>query len=214
MVLCRTADLGHRGLSVFVVEKPAYPGHAFECHQASGGSLRGRAIPTLDYRGLHTFDLSFEQFRVPAHSLLGGDQWLNRGFYLQMEGFSMGRIQTAGRGVGVMKAAVDDATAYATDRVVFDRPVIANQLIKANIGRMLLDLHASRQLSYRAARLQDQGGGQTEASLAKLYASRAVESVTREAMQIHGGMGYSAETCKVLWRIGDCGFVRRIGCCI
>lgn len=194
MVLCRTADAGHRGLSVFVVEKPRFSGHEFEYRQPDGGILRGRAIPTIGYRGMHTFDLSFERFRLPAGALVGGEGWLNRGFYLQMEGFAVGRIQTAGRAVGLMHAATDDTIAYAKARVVFDKPIFANQLIRSKIGSMVLHLNASRQLSYRAARLLDAGGGQTEASLAKLYASRMAESVTREAMQIYGAMGYSEET--------------------
>lgn len=194
MVLCRTADTGHRGLSVFVVEKPRFAGHEFQHGQPEGGVLRGRAIPTIGYRGMHTFDLSFDHFRVPATALVGGDDWLNRGFYLQMEGFSMGRIQTAGRATGVMQAAVSDAIAYAKARTVFDKPLFASQLIRSKLGGMVFHLNASRQLSYRAARLVNGGGGQIEASLAKLYASRVAESVTREGMQIHGAMGYSEET--------------------
>jgi (2S)-methylsuccinyl-CoA dehydrogenase len=194
MVLCRTADAGHRGLSVFIVEKPPFSGHEFDHKQPGGGSLRGRAIPTLGYRGMHTFELSFAGFRVPSGALVGGEDWLNRGFYLQMEGFAMGRIQTAGRAVGVMQAAVDDAVAYAKARKVFGKLVFDNQLIRSKLGSMVLSLNASRQLSYRAARLLNIGQGQTEAALAKLYASRVAEVVTRDAMQIHGAMGYSEET--------------------
>lgn len=194
MVLCRTSDAGHRGLSVFVVEKPAFTGHEFEHHVPGGGSLRGRAIPTIGYRGMHTFELSFDRLRVPASALLGGDEWLNRGFYLQLEGFAMGRIQTAGRAVGVMHAAVEDTLEYAKARFVFGKPLFHNQLIKSKLGSLVLLLNASRQLSYRAARLLNAGGGQTEAAVAKLFASRASESVTRDAMQIHGAMGYSEET--------------------
>lgn len=194
MVLCRTAEAGHRGLSVFVVEKPPFVGHEFEYDQPLGGVLRGRAIPTIGYRGMHTYELAFEGFRAPASALVGEDNGLNRGFYLQMEGFSMGRIQTAGRAVGVMQAAFDDALAYAKERIVFGGPIFANQLIRSKIGEIALRVNASRQLSYRAARLLDEGGGQIEASLAKLYASRMAEFVTREAMQIHGAVGYSEET--------------------
>lgn len=194
MVLCRTAEAGHRGLSVFIVEKPPFAGHEFEYQHAEGGLLRGRAIPTIGYRGMHTFELSFDGFRVPADALVGGEAWLNRGFYLQMEGFSMGRIQTAGRAVGLMQAAVDDAIAYAKARSVFGEPIFDSQLIRSRIGTMAFRLDASRQLSYRAARLLAGGGGQTEASMAKLYASRMAELVTRDAMQIHGAMGYSEET--------------------
>ncbi len=194
MVLCRTADSGHKGLSVFVVEKPSFSGHAFEYEQPGGGVLRGRAIPTIGYRGMHTYELSFEGFRAPATALVGEEEGLNRGFYLQMEGFSMGRIQTAGRAVGVMQAAFEDALRYAKERIAFGNPILTNQLIRAKVGEMALRLHASRQLSYRAARLLDDGHGQIEASLAKLYASRMAELVTREAMQVHGAIGYSEET--------------------
>jgi (2S)-methylsuccinyl-CoA dehydrogenase len=194
MVLCRTADAGHRGLSVFVVEKPRFPGHEFEYCPSGRGTLRGRAIPTIGYRGLHTYEVSFDGFRVPASALIGEEDWLNRGFYLQMEGFAMGRIQTAARAVGLMQAAVDDSIAYAHARTVFGKPVFANQLMRLRLGSMVLSLNASRQLSYRAARLLDAGRGQTEAALAKLYASRAAESVTRDAVQVHGAMGYSEET--------------------
>lgn len=194
MVLCRTADAGHRGLSVFVLDKPAFAGHEFEYRQPGGGVLRGKAIPTIGYRGMHTFELVFDRFLAPADALVGEDRWLHRGFYLQMEGFSLGRLQTAGRAVGVMQAALDAAAAYARDRVVFGRPAFAYELVRAKVGGMALRLHASRQLSYRAARLLQDGHGQTEASLAKLYASRMAEQVTREAMQVHGAMGYGEET--------------------
>lgn len=194
MVLCRTAGGGHRGLSAFVIEKPSFAGHHFEFHQGDGGTLRGRAIPTIGYRGMHTFEIVFEHFRVPAEALIGGEAGLNQGFYLQMDAFSVGRIQTAGRAIGIMQAAFEDALAYTKGRIVFGKPVFANQLARAKLGAMALWLHGSRQLSYRAARLLDEGNGQTEASLAKLYASRMAEAVTREATQLFGAMGYSEET--------------------
>ncbi|HKF77493.1 MAG TPA: acyl-CoA dehydrogenase family protein [Candidatus Dormibacteraeota bacterium] len=194
MLLLRTAERGHRGLSVFVLEKPAFAGHAFEHLQPGGGALRARAIPTIGYRGMHTFELSFDRYVLPADALVGGDEWLNRGFYLQMEGFAMGRIQTAGRAVGVMQAALDAALAYTRERRVFGSPVFDHQLARAKLGAAAMRVQAARQLSYRAARLLDAGGGQVEASLAKLYASRMAELVTREAMQVHGAMGYGEET--------------------
>jgi (2S)-methylsuccinyl-CoA dehydrogenase len=193
MVLCRTSDAGHRGLSVLVLEKPAYAGHEFEHRQPSGGVLRGRAIPTIGYRGMHTFELAFDRYGAPASALVGGDEWLDRGFYLQMEGFGLGRIQTAARGVGVMQAALDDALAYTRERRVFGRVVADLQLPAAMLGSMIVRVSAARQLSYRAAGLLDGGGGQVESSLAKLYASRAAETVTRDAVQLHGAMGYGEE---------------------
>ena len=196
MVLCRTAEGGHRGLSVFVLEKPAFAGHSFEHRQEGGGLLRGRAIPTLGYRGMHTFELAFERYRAPGIALIGGDAGLGRGFYLQLEGFALGRLQTAGRAIGVMQAAFDSALAYARSRVVFGKAEIELPLVRAKLGAMAVKLESSRQLAYRAARLLDAGdaSGQMTASLAKLYASRAAESVAREAMQLHGAMGYGEET--------------------
>jgi (2S)-methylsuccinyl-CoA dehydrogenase len=194
MLLCRTADAGHRGLSVFVAEKPAFPGHHFAHRQPGGGSLTGRAIPTIGYRGMHTFELAFDRYRLPASALVGGEEWLDRGFYLQMEGFAVGRIQTAARAVGVMQAALEDSLAYTADRRVFGRPVAAFELPRAMLGAMIVRVAAARQLSHHAARLLDEGAGQVESSLAKLYASRAAELVTRDAMQLHGAMGYGEET--------------------
>jgi (2S)-methylsuccinyl-CoA dehydrogenase len=194
MLLLRTGEGGHRGLSVFVAEKPPFPGHEFRCEQPGGGVLEGRAIPTIGYRGMHTFELVFDRFALPEDALVGGADWLNRGFYLQMESFSIGRLQTAGRAVGVMQAAVDGAFRYSSERVVFGRPIAAHGLPRATLGRIVVCLAAARQLSYRAARRLNRGGGQMEASLAKLYASRMAEHVTRDAMQLHGGMGYGEET--------------------
>ncbi len=194
MLLLRTADAGHKGLSVFVAEKPAFGGHEFAYVQPEGGRMEGRAIPTVGYRGMHTFELNFQKFWLPDDALVGGDDWLNRGFYLQMESFTMGRLQTAGRAVGVMQAAHDDAARYAQDRVVFGRPIASHGLAKASLGQMAVHLIASRQLSYQAARRLSAGDGQMEASLAKLYASKMAELVTRDAMQLHGGMGYAEET--------------------
>jgi (2S)-methylsuccinyl-CoA dehydrogenase len=111
-----------------------------------------------------------------------------------MEGFATGRLQTAARAVGVMHAAVRDTLAYTAQRRVFGKPVAEHELARQLIGRMGVRLHASRRLSYAAAELSDEGGGQMEASLAKLYASRMAEYVTRDAMQLFGGMGYGEET--------------------
>jgi len=192
MLLCRTTPgTGHRGLSLFVVEKPRFAGHEFEHRPKGGGVLRGRAIPTIGYRGMHTFELGFEGYRLPADALVGSE---GQGFYLQMEGFATGRLQTAGRAVGVMQAAVRDTVEYVLQRRVFGKPIAEHGLARAILGRMAVRLHASRQLSYHAAELIDSGGGQVEASLAKLYASRMAEYVTRDAMQLFGGMGYGEET--------------------
>ena len=116
MVLARTdpdRSLGHRGLSVFVVDKPPAPGHHFAFDDGRGGKMEGRAIDTLGYRGMHSYEVAFDSWFVPAENLVGLDGGLGKGFYLQMEGFENGRLQTAARAVGVMQAAFEAGLAYA-----------------------------------------------------------------------------------------------------
>jgi (2S)-methylsuccinyl-CoA dehydrogenase len=143
---------------------------------------------------MHTFDLAFDNYFLPDGALVGGEEWLNRGFYLQVESFAVGRLQTAGRAVGVMEAALQDTLGYTSDRIVFGKPIAQFGLPKATLGRMIVRVVAARQLNYRAARRLGNGSGEMEASLAKLYACRMAEHVTRDAMQLHGGMGYAEET--------------------
>ncbi|HET6916117.1 MAG TPA: acyl-CoA dehydrogenase family protein, partial [Acidimicrobiales bacterium] len=125
--------------------------------------------------------------------LIGEDAGLNRGFYYQMEGFENGRLQTAARAVGVMQAAYEAALAYARERVVFGKPVADYQLTRVKLTRMAAIIQASRQYMYAVARLMAKGEGALEASMIKAYVCRAAEWVAREAMQIHGGMGYAEE---------------------
>ena len=111
-----------------------------------------------------------------------------------MAGVSGGRIQTAARASGVMQAALEKAVSYSNDRKVFGATVGEYQLTQVKLARMLAALTASRQFSYAVAKLMDSGSGQMEASLVKLFSCRAAEWVSREALQIHGGMGYAEET--------------------
>ncbi len=197
MVLARTnpdPGAGHRGLSMFLVEKPSHSGHAFEVDQDTGGKLTGRAIATMGYRGMHSFELFFDDFFVPAENMIGGEQGEGQGFYLAMAGFAGGRIQTAARAVGLMRAAFERALSYAGERVVFAHPIADYQLTRVKLARMAAHLLACRQITYGVADLMDQGSGDMEASGAKLFASRTAEWFTREALQIHGGMGYAEET--------------------
>jgi (2S)-methylsuccinyl-CoA dehydrogenase len=197
MVVARTSadrSLGHRGLSVLLVEKPSYDGHEFTYVQDGGGKLSGRAIPTIGYRGMHSFDLAFEDFFVPAVNLIGGEAGLGKGFYLTMAGMIGGRIQTAGRALGVMRAALKAAIRHAKDRRVFGAPLIDYPLTRIKIAAMAARFAACRQLAYSVGRQLDSGAGRMEASLVKLLACRSAEMVTREALQIHGGMGYAEET--------------------
>ena len=197
MVVARTdpdRSKGHRGLSLMLVEKPAFEGHDFAFEQPDGGTLTGRAIPTVGYRGMHSFDLAFERFFVPDANVIGEQAGLGRGFYLTMAGMTGGRIQTAGRALGVMRAALDAAITYANDRRVFGAPLAEYQLTRVKLARMAARHSACRHLAYDVARRLDAGGDSADASLAKLIACRAAEWVTREALQIHGGMGYAEES--------------------
>jgi len=196
MVVTRTdADrsLGHRGLSLLLVEKPSYDGHEFEFVQDAGGRLSGKAIPTIGYRGMHSFDLSFENFFVPDENVIGEQGGLGRGFYLTMAGMTGGRIQTAGRALGVMRASLKAAVAYAQDRKVFGAPLVDYQLTQSKIAQMAAQFVACRHLAFAIGRQLDEGRGAKEASLVKLLACRSAETVSREALQIHGGMGYAEE---------------------
>ena len=197
LTLARTnpdASLGHKGLSMFLVEKPSSDGHDFDYTQPEGGRLTGRAIPTIGYRGMHSFDVFYDNFFVPDSHLLGGEAGLGNGFYYTMAGFAGGRIQTAARANGLMQAAFERAISYARERKVFGAPIGHYQLTQVKLGRMALLLSASRQFTYAVGRLMDSGKGQMEASLVKLFACKSSEWLCREAMQIHGGMGYAEET--------------------
>ena len=197
LVLARTdPDLsrGHRGLSLFLVEKPRFDGHEFHWTSPAGGTLNGRAIPTIGYRGMHSFEVFFEDVFVPDSHLIGGEGGLGKGFYFQMAGFSGGRIQTAARALGVMQAAFEAALTYANDRKVFGAPIADYELTRVKLARMGAQIAAGRALAYAVGRQMDEGGGQMEASLVKLLTCRQAEGVTREATQIHGGMGYAEET--------------------
>jgi (2S)-methylsuccinyl-CoA dehydrogenase len=196
MVLARTdpaPSSGARGLSLFVIEKPRFAGHEFRMEQEGGGMLSGRAIDTIGYRGLHSFELTFDDWAVPAAALVGEAAGDGRGFYLQMEAFASGRLQTAARALGVMEAAFREALGYSRERKVFGAPLFEFELPRLLLARMAARIQANRQFTYGAASLLGGGAGQREAAMAKALASRAAEEITRDAMQLHGGYGYAEE---------------------
>jgi (2S)-methylsuccinyl-CoA dehydrogenase len=191
----------HRGLSLFIVEKARGEGAGFlftqdpasEGRADPPGRMEGRPIDTLGYRGMHSYEIAFENWFVPGANLVGGEEGLGRGFYAQMAGFENGRLQTAARALGVMQAAYEAASEYAANRVVFGHPIGDYQLTQAKLTRMAVLIQVARQFAYQVARLMARGEGTLEASMLKAYVCRAAEWVTREAMQIHGGMGYAEE---------------------
>jgi len=206
MLLARTdpdRSKTHRGLSMFVVPKPRADGHGFEVAQSTGdgggsgapggGKMEGRPIDTIGYRGMHSYEIAFDNWWVAAENQVGLEDGLGRGFYYQMAGFENGRLQTAARAVGVMQAAYEEARQYAADRVVFGQPIAEYQLTQAKLGRMAVLIQAARQFAYEVAKMMGRGEGLLEASMVKAYVCKAAEWVTREAMQIHGGFGYAEE---------------------
>jgi (2S)-methylsuccinyl-CoA dehydrogenase len=198
VILARTdpsPTAGHRGLSLVMIEKPAMPGHHFELTQDGGGRIEGRAIPTLGYRGMHSFEISFEGWRIPADAIIGGEEHLGRGFYLQMEAFANARVQTSARAQGIIQAAIDASVAYTKSREIFGQPLSEFPLTKEKIALMAATLTAARALMMLTA--DRIAGGHPEAGMAaaqsKLFAGGSAEWITREALQLHGGYGYAEE---------------------
>jgi (2S)-methylsuccinyl-CoA dehydrogenase len=204
-LLARTSSdpaLGHRNLSLFIVPKEPYEGHHFAHTQPEGGSITGTANPTPGYRGMHSFTLAIDRYFVPAENVVGGEAGIGRGFYLQMGGFSAGRLQTGGRATGVGQAALEKACAYALERRQFEQPLAEYQLTQHKIGRMATHVAAGRQLTYAAARAMQldervapttPSEADTLAAMCKLFASDVAIWVSQEAQLIHGGWGYSEE---------------------
>lgn len=186
---------GARGLSLFIVEKQPEYGRAFEQTQPGGGTISGTAIATPGYRGMHSFMLNFDNYFVPAENLVGGEVGLNRGFYLQMAGFDMGRLQTGARACGVAQAALEQTAAYVTGRTQFHKQIGEYGLTQYKIGRMAVHLAAARAITYAAARDMEANPRSTLlASQAKLFACDVAVWTTQEGQLLHGGWGYAEET--------------------
>ncbi|MFN3603586.1 MAG: acyl-CoA dehydrogenase family protein [Leptonema sp. (in: bacteria)] len=199
LVLARTEkdpNLKHKGLSILLAEKPRSKDHKFEFTKVENGiqgHISGSAIPTIGYRGMHSYEVNFDNWFVPEENLIGKEAGRGKGFYLQMEGFVGGRVQTAARATGVMQAALEAANRYSKERKVFGKEISQYQITKWKLAKMAIITQACRQYSYEVARMMDNGKGSMEATLIKFFASKLSEWVTREAMQIHGGMGYAEE---------------------
>jgi (2S)-methylsuccinyl-CoA dehydrogenase len=197
-LLARTepdAKLGHRGLSLFIVEKDTFTGYDFVARQPEGGVMTGKADATIGYRGMHSFTLQLENYFVPAENLVGGDPGRGKGFYLQMGGFAAGRLQTGGRAVGLAQASLETAVKYAKERPQFGRPIAEYQSTQYEIGRMAVKVEAARQLTYAAARAMDEKSPRAAlmAAMAKLLACRVAVEVSQAAQVLHGGWGYAEE---------------------
>jgi alkylation response protein AidB-like acyl-CoA dehydrogenase len=183
MVLARTDSDGnrrHRGITAFVMDK--------ERGKLPAG-VSGNPIPKIGYFGWKTFELSFDGARVPHANMLGEE---GKGFYVASIGLEVARAHTAARAIGLARGALEDATAYAQERVQFGRAIGEFQAIRFKLAQMATEIEAARQLMYAVCRAIDTGARcDKEAAMAKLYATEMAERVTSEALQIFGGAGYT-----------------------
>ncbi|HTJ66323.1 MAG TPA: acyl-CoA dehydrogenase family protein [Actinospica sp.] len=181
-LLCKTdsdAEPAHQGISILLAEH-------------GPGLTVSRDLPKLGYKGVESCELSFEDYRADADALLGGVE--GRGFAQMMKGLETGRLQVAARALGVGRAALDDALAYAQQRESFGRPIWKHQSIGNYLADMATSLMAARQLTLYAAREADAGRRvDMEAGMAKLFASETAMQIALNAVRIHGGYGYSTE---------------------
>jgi len=175
-----TASPPHRGMSLLAAEKDA-PGVEI-----------GRDIDKLGYKGIETCEVSFEDFRVPVASLVGGVE--GRGLQQVLSGLEVGRINIASRAVGVAQAALEDAVRYAQERTAFGKPICEHQAIQLKLADMATKIEAARLLTRQAAAMKDRGERcDLEAGMAKLFASETCQEVSLEAMRVLGGYGYTKE---------------------
>jgi alkylation response protein AidB-like acyl-CoA dehydrogenase len=181
-LLCRTdpdADPPHRGMSILLCEK----GPGFEV---------SRDLPKLGYKGVESCEIHLDGYRAAAGAVLGGEP--GRGFAQMMRGLELGRVQVAGRAVGVARAAFEDALRYAQERESFGQPIWRHQSVGNLLADMATRLTAARQLVLHAADRLDSGErADLEAGMAKLFASEAAMQIALDAVRVHGGAGYSTE---------------------
>jgi len=169
----------HRGISTFVLEK------------GMPGFIIGPEEDKMGQRASDCTSLIFEDCRVPAENLLGEE---GQGFIIAMTALDEGRIGVASLSVGLSQACLDAAVTYAQERVQFGSPISKFQGIRWMIADMAVQIEAARLLTFNAASMKDRGERFTrEASMAKLFASETANRSAYQAIQIHGGYGYSKE---------------------
>ncbi len=180
LVIAQTdASKGHKGISVFIVEK------GWE------GFVIGKKEDKLGIRGSDTHSLMFTDVVVPAENRIGEEGF---GFTFAMETLNGGRIGIAAQALGIAAGAYELALAYSKERKAFGKPISQHQAIQFKLADMATQIEAARLLVYKAAWLKDQGQDYAHASaMAKLFASEVAMDVTVEAVQVHGGYGYVKE---------------------
>ena len=184
MVLARTGELDparpHAGISAFIVEK---------ARGKMPVGVDGSPIPKIGYFGWKTWELAFNECRVPADALIGKE---GGGFYLAQSGLEVARAHTAARSIGLARGALEDSIEFAKQRVQFGNPIAEFQAIRFKIAHMATEIEAARQLLYHVCSAIDTGTRcDLEAGMVKYFASEMSERVTSEGLQIHGGAGYT-----------------------
>lgn len=151
--------------------------------------VSGNPIPKIGYHGWKTWELAFDGTRAPARQ---SDVEAGRAFYAIAMGLEGARAHTAARSIGLAQAALDDAIAYAAERVQFGKPIAAFQAIRFKLATMATEIEAARQLMYSVCtKIDAKGRCDKEAAMAKYFAAEMAERVTSEALQIFGGAGYT-----------------------
>jgi butyryl-CoA dehydrogenase len=179
MGMFRTGGASGKGVSAFLID-PATPGLVVE-----------RVTDKLGIRTSNTCDLAFDDVDVPHEALLGKE---GQGLGNALTALTAGRIGIAAQAIGILAACLDASVKFAQERMAFGRAIGAFEGISFKIAQMAVDLDAARLLTYRAAALADAGEPfAIEASKAKLFASTAARKHAAEAVQIHGGYGYTTE---------------------
>lgn len=169
----------HHGISAFIVEKGT-PGFSF-----------GKKEQKMGIRSSPTLELVFENCRVPAENLLSE---IGNGFKVAMKTLDGGRIGIASQALGIAQGALDASVTYARERQQFDLPISRFQGVQFQLADMATQVEAARMLIYKAAWRASSGlSYSTESAMAKLFASETAMKVTTQAVQIHGGYGYTRE---------------------
>jgi len=169
----------HKGMSLFIAPKQA-------------GLTVGKKFDKLGYKALDSAELVFQDYRVPAHYLIGEVE--GQGFYQATGGLELGRINVAARGVGIAEGALQLATQYSQGRVTFGKPICEHQAIQLKLAEMATRARAARLLTLDAAAAFDRGERcDLQAGMAKYFASEAALENATESMRIHGAYGYSKE---------------------
>jgi alkylation response protein AidB-like acyl-CoA dehydrogenase len=175
-----SADPPYKGISAFIIEK------------GGEGFIVGRDIDKLGYKGVETCELFFNNFFVPAKNLIGGRE--GEGFKQIMTGLESERVNVAARGVGLARAAFEDAIHYAQQRHTFGKPICEHQTIQIMLAEMATKIEAARLLVYSAAEKKDRGERcDLEVGMAKLFATETAQEVALQAMRVHGGTGYAKD---------------------